>query len=389
MKRKSYFFEKHPALTLVFLILAVSFMVDGLLGALLIPSDFKSFRTRHYYFHHGLRPDQTTFARWNSEVYPFFTNSLGLRDATPRHIEKSIPNRRLLIIGDSHTEGVDLPFEDTFAGILAKAGDSSGTDVLNGAVISYSPKIYYLKLKYLLEIDEIKVDEVFCLIDISDIQNELVYEKFEPEKPETIRKYTIALTEYLKRNSFSFYAINKIINDKGRKEFFSRIEEFNSSENTGNPFNTSSADLYYSFFSHFSDKIMLSNPRFHGVGEWLYDDNFRKLAEKGILLGQKNIKLMKDLCDRHYVRLTIGVHPWYSQLYRRNPEDLYVTSWKEFAMKNNIGFINLYPLFINKENPEIVFKKYYIKGDNHWNAAGHARVAAYLSERLNIINNRP
>jgi hypothetical protein len=118
------------------------------------------------------------------------------------------------------------------------------------------------------------------------------------------------------------------------------------------------------------------------VGEWLYDDYFKPLAEKGIQMGQQNIKKMKDLCDQHGIRFTIAVHPWYSQIYRRNPEDLYVKSWKTFAGNNGIDFINLFPLFVNEENPEIIFQKYYIKGDNHWNKAGHARVAQYLAGKM-------
>jgi len=288
------------------------------------------------------------------------------------------------MMGDSHTEGVDVAYEETFAGMVAATGRKSGTEVLNAAVISYSPKIHFLKLKYLLEKKDLKIDEVFCLIDISDIQNELVYENYSPARFRLFSELAIAASNYLEGNSFSWHAVNQIIDQKARHEFFSRIDSFGRVGQVGSAFNTTSAELYYSFFSHFSDRVLLSNPRFHGVGEWLYDPYFKPLAEKGIRLGQDNVQRMNELCKKHNVKLTIAVHPWYSQIYRRNPHDEYVKTWESFCHRNDITFVNLFPLFIAGENPEIAFAKYYIKGDNHWNERGHARVATFLNEVLKI-----
>jgi hypothetical protein len=47
-----------------------------------------------------------------------FTDSLGFKDASRR----AVPDRRrILFIGDSFTEGVGLPYEQTFVGLFARA----------------------------------------------------------------------------------------------------------------------------------------------------------------------------------------------------------------------------------------------------------------------------
>jgi len=378
MSEKKNIFERRPACTILIFLFILILLIDFLSGLLFIKEDYQSFRTQHYYYHHGLRPNQQAFARWSVRIYPFNTNSLGFRDFKPRKISLEKNQRRILILGDSHTEGVDLPFESTFSGLLAKKAEQHHTEILTAAAVSYSPRIHYLITEFFIEKKKLECDEIYVFIDISDIQNELVYEKYNPGKYNILTRLLYNVKNFLKRNSFTFHTVKKIITDKGKKEFYDRItgekkEEKNISE-------TFSADLYYSFFTHFNDNILLANPRFHGVGDWLYDKEFNSLAMKGIQLGQENISRLNNLCRNHGISLTIAVQPWHSQIKMKQTVDEYVDSWMKFAEKNNIGFINLYPLFINEENPQAVIKKYYIKNDNHWNKEGHNKVAAYLEK---------
>jgi hypothetical protein len=371
-------FERRPGLTIIFFLFILFFFLDFILGIFFIKEDYQSFRVQHYYYHHGLRPNQEAFTRWNVNIYPFNTNSLGFRDIKPRNINLGKNKRRILFLGDSHTEGVDLPYELTFSGILAAKAEQHNTEIISIAAVSYSPRIHYLTTEFLIEKKKLECDEIFVFIDISDIQNELVYENYDPHQYNFLVRFFYNTKNFFYRNSFIFHSVKKIIAEKGKKAFYDKIKGRNKDEE--NISETLSADLYYSFFTHFDDNILLENVRFHRVGNWLYDEEFKKLALKGIQLGQENITRLNDICLKHGIKLTIAAQPWHNQIRMRKPVDEYVESWMKFAKKNNIGFINLYPLFINEENPEAVIKKYYIKNDNHWNKEGHQKVAGYLDK---------
>ncbi len=383
MPKNKSLLEKHPGISLV-VILAVFFLIlDIVLGIFLVPRKYQEFRRADAYYHHGLKPNQESFGRWATSIYPFNTNSIACRDSTARKVPLQTPGKtRVLFLGDSHAEGVDVPFEKTFVGILGKEVDKEKYDIINASVVSYSPKISYLKAKYLIEEKGLQVDKIFMLIDISDIQNELVYEPFEPATNPWATNQWMNCKAFLKRNSFFVYSIQKIINAKERKAFSKAATNIGISNNQVKNTEPVTLDIYYSFFTHFNDEVLLANPRFHGVGNWLKDPNFRKLALKGIQLGQENTLRLHEFCKKHEIELAISVHPWHPQIIARDTHDEYVKSWEKFALDNHINFINLFPVFINEQNPAIVIKKYYLKSDNHWNSEGHKLVAGHLQKIL-------
>ncbi len=367
--------RKSPSIwsQLFFSILIVVFM-DFLAGFIIIPDNYNAFRAPHYYYHHGLQRGQDTWAVWGASFYPFKTNSLGMVDSAVYQVQLETDKQRLLILGDSHSEGVGVPYPKTFSGILSKQMRND-MEVLNASCISYSPKIEYLKAKFLFE-QGLKVDHIFVLIDISDMQNELVYEHFEPGDISWGHEAWYQSKFFLKKYSSVFYLATSIIERRQSRQFFERAKFFNEKGVVGTPANA--LELYASFFSDFDDKVLLSNPQFHGVGEWYYNDRFRKLADRGIALGQDYLLKLKQLCDTQNVKLTISVHPWHYQILKANEHDYYVEKWESFAETHAINFVNLFPLFITSQNPVITTKMFFIEGDNHWNEFGHALVADRL-----------
>ena len=91
---------------------------------------------------------------------------------------------------------------------------------------------------------------------------------------------------------------------------------------------------------------------------------------------------VQKLCAQHGIRLTIVIYPSPYQLTSGNLAGIPVTFWRAFAEEHRIGFLNLFPAFIGSEPPEIVYPKYFIKGDIHWNEAGNRHVAEAVLQHI-------
>jgi hypothetical protein len=133
-------------------------------------------RGPHPGYHHALVPNFDGYDLWGEEQYRFVTNSLGFRDGQVRDVPLAPTTRRILLIGDSFTEGTGLAFEDTFAGRLEAAGMQRRDKVefLNAGVLSYSPTLYYQKVKQLLE-RGLRFDELVVFSDVSDVYDEATH----------------------------------------------------------------------------------------------------------------------------------------------------------------------------------------------------------------------
>ena len=119
------------------------------------------------YYHHSFAPNVNTYDIWGSFKYKFITNSLGFKDSTNRviNLQNSL-TKRILINGDSFIEGIGFKYEDTFLGLLDKHLTKKNIEVLNAGVASQSPRIYLSKIKYLLEEENLKFDELIIFLDI-------------------------------------------------------------------------------------------------------------------------------------------------------------------------------------------------------------------------------
>jgi hypothetical protein len=84
--------------------------------------DGKSPRRPDPDYHHGLVRNFAGYDTWGERRYRFYTNNLGFRDDAVREVPAAAATRRILIIGDSFTEGIGVTFEESFAGRLALAG---------------------------------------------------------------------------------------------------------------------------------------------------------------------------------------------------------------------------------------------------------------------------
>ena len=79
-------------------------------------------------------------------------------------------DKRIIIIGDSFTEGIGFEYKDTFVGLLDQKNSIKNTQILNAGVASQSPIIYFKKIKHLIEVKKVEFDELIVFLDISVVE---------------------------------------------------------------------------------------------------------------------------------------------------------------------------------------------------------------------------
>ena len=92
---------------------------------------------------HGLVPNFDGEEVWGNDKSHVVTNSFGFKDASMRQVPLQSTKTRVLFLGDSFTEGLGMPYEQTFVGLFAAAFPQ--LDILNAAAASYAPTIYLRK----------------------------------------------------------------------------------------------------------------------------------------------------------------------------------------------------------------------------------------------------
>jgi hypothetical protein len=352
-------FESNPKKTIAIVIIISFLAIDFGTAALLKtigkfrPSFVSSsvresyYRKRHPVYHHGLAPNINAYrATWGPGGFMMCTNSLGFKDASPRKVALYTNKKRILIIGDSFTEGAGVEYSQTFAGRLQQ--HYPAIEFLNAAVSSYSPIIYYRKIKYLLEDINLKFDEVWVFIDVSDIEDEALDYTFD-DKQNVISRGSdeIATQQKLERSFREFFTQNTF--------FLARLRNV---------------------FSYFNDTLRpwdraLNNR--HSM--WtINEETYQKYGKKGTALATQHMTLLKTLLDKYNIKLTIGIYPWPDQVYHKDLNSRQVIIWQNWATQHKVKLFNMFPAFINLGNPKKVIMDYYIAGDVHFNKKGHELV---------------
>ena len=82
--------------------------------------------------HHALKPNCAIVDHWGHDSYQFFTNSLGFRDEKIREVPLADDRPRILMLGDSMTQGM-IAWRDSYVGRIA--AHFPQYDFLNGGVL--------------------------------------------------------------------------------------------------------------------------------------------------------------------------------------------------------------------------------------------------------------
>ena len=311
-------------------------------------------------YHHSFKEEVDTFDYWGSYKYKFFTNSLGFKDKSNRKINTETNHkRRIIIIGDSFTEGIGFKYEDTFLGLLDNQMINKNIEILNAGVASQSPIIYFKKIKHLIEVKKIKFNELIVFLDISDIPDEFYYNiNFDSndKKKFSLRNY---LQEFFIQN-ISTYLFFDIIFTKINILKENLILKFKASEEFNISFLNTNIEHMNLFKSINAER-----------GNWTSDINLWKLyGKKGRELADFYLNNLLELCNDNKIQFTLVIYPWPNQIYYGYETTLHRDFWSNWSKSKNINFIDLFEFFEN-DNPENIIKSLFVDGDIHWNKKGH------------------
>ena len=370
-KTKNRIFERYPKTTIIFTVMISIVVMDVLLTKTLkYYNREKILGISHPIYHHTFKKSSNNREK-RIEYYTLFTNSLGFKDKSSREVPLKSSNHRILFIGDSFTEGVMLNYDDTFVGLIDSALSKKKIEVLNAGRSSYSPIIYWRKIKYLIENVGLQFDEVVVYIDISDASDEaLIYELSDDINQIVIHKPLSDGRSYLKNiifeNTTVIYPVINLLYDllnfnKKEQRILSEIGEAEKI--------AEEAGIWKSYIA-----TTFQNDK------WTIDKNiYNTFGENGVTLMKIYMNKLLDLLRKRNVDLTIAVYPWPSQVWFDDLNSMQVNIWKKWAKNNNVKFINYFPDFVEKDldNTEKLqtLEKYYIPGDVHFNSEGHQVLA--------------
>jgi hypothetical protein len=364
--------RRHPRLTALALALVLALAADLVLGAFLIRPSAGSFRTLHPYYHHGFLPGVSTTTRWGEREYAMHTNSLGFRDAAPRAVPLEPRGRRVLLIGDSFVEGIGVPWEESFVALLA-ADLGPAVELLNAAAVSYSPLLYRLKVEYLLQEVGLRFGELVVFIDVSDIQDEVLYQSFEPRRPTRADRWRSTARALLQRHSFGFHALTAL--QRQREGGISNA--FDAEALADN-------SIYFRDLASYQVEGGQAEVE-KGRWEWTIAEPLMEAwGKQGMDLAWTDMRALVRLCRERGIEVTVCVYPSPVQILMKDEDSIQVRAWRRFTEETKVGFIDLWPLFVGEAagRPRAVYERYFIAGDMHWNGAGHALVARELAGRL-------
>ncbi|MEA2839774.1 MAG: hypothetical protein QOF41_1104 [Methylobacteriaceae bacterium] len=313
---------------------------------------------------HTLKANYAGEEDWGDKT-KLMTNSLGFKDSATRDVPLRSDRKRVLFLGDSFTEGLGTAYEQTFVGRFASAYPQ--LDVLNAAVSSYAPSIYFAKAKYLLDMG-LQVDEMIVYIDISDIQDEAIFYRFDENghikegnfdencrAPEMIFSATPKWGYWSYTLDFFYkrYLLSKISRDIRGADVSALIKPGQS---------------------YGPDRARAS---------WTYDPKSACYGTMGIDGGiAKAIAQMNRLyalASERNIPLSVGVYPWPQQMLYDTEASRQVTIWRDWCKDKCRRFFNHFPaMFAYKREHQTFLRDLLIWGDVHYNAFGNELIARNL-----------
>ena len=316
-----------------------------------------SIGTQNQHYHHSINKNLNTITQYNIFQYKVCTNSFGMRSNC-----KNLYNEKyydIMFIGDSFTFGVGLNYEDTFVGLLE---NSINKKIGNLGVQSYSPTLYYLKIKKFIE-DGFRFNELIVFVDISDIEDEVIRKNIHQKLLSNGSKNIKKKSKLKEQNQNIKSSISKIF------PLFHRLL----------------FEIKYFDLPQPKYRYLYSYKR----SAWTYNPNLKEYDVKfGINRSIQSMNLLYELLKENNIKLSLAVYPYPNTLLYDKKYSNQVKIWKKFCLEKCFKFYNLFNNFYDdkeklskKESLELI-KKYYLKGDMHFNKLGNRLIFKELIKNI-------
>ena len=353
----------------------------------------RRYRIKSAIYDHDLARQFDGIASWGPLRYRIVTDSLGFKDASPRVVPLRVTTRRMLLLGDSFTEGLGLAYEESYAGRIAERLRGERFEVLNGAVTSYSPAIYYAKTRYLLEQAGLWFTDVVVFIDMSDAEDEARYydlhadgrvTRMIDQRPGRGPEFEVALEDIQPVPAPSTLAAD------GRPSRAIETRPVDPPPDAATSAMRPSSRVFLALtrrsvvlraFTALEEKRHASpipyprgNPR---RALWTVDErDYDAFGRNGLELGSRHMDRLVELLRRHAIPLTVAVYPWPEQLQYDSADSIQVRYWRHWAKERGVRFVDLFGPLFRAPDRAATIRRFYIPGDVHFNRDGARLVAA-------------
>ena len=298
--------------------------------------------TSHNFYDHDLKKSFRGNLEWSpGKTYLFCSNKNSFRTFCDK-IDFDSKEFDIAFIGDSFTEGVGIDYEDTFVGRIENNFEE--LKIANLGVVSYSPSIYFTKLRHLLE-NGYKFKRVIIYFDISDIYDDNRKYRFIDNKIR--RKKSAVLTDIQRtlKSSFPFlaYSLKTLKNDILKK----------------------------------SDIVNKCNylDYCHEKSSWTFNNKF--FGDEEINKSLKFMEMTYELLRKNDIKMSVGIYPWPAQILYDNSQSKIVNLMNNFCANKCEFLFNNFTDFFNEMtllSKEKIISKYYIEGDVHFNSLGNEKI---------------
>ena len=328
--------------------------------------------------HHAFKPNCTSVNYWGMDKYAVFTNSLGFRDERIREVPRRDPRPRILILGDSYTEG-KLAWDKTFPGRIA--GALPQYDFLNGGLDGYSPSNFLNTTRAVLA-GGVEIDEVIVFLDNSAVQLEAAFYRDAGSagavtaiSPEEQHSAATAYSKLRKWVGMHFGMTWQLLRHLDRVQallvrhgFYHLPGDF-----FGDPFDTE--------FSGWSYRQVNETEPFAAGYAPLGVDGGKARAQA------KMTALWQELAERN-IPLSVVVYPHLAQLVHDTADSPEVEMWRAWCQGRCKRFVSVFPDFYAARDAcppserGCWYQKLFVYGDIHYNAGGNALVAEEVVRSL-------